>query len=281
MNGDEIWGWLRHLREDELDETIKLCKEVNPHLQTKAVALNVTDAKAVEKLVREVDGEFGGVDVLVCNAGRPPQFLPIFESDPGIWWDTVSISLQHAFLFTRFVLPGMRRRKRGCIVYTASNGAHTNLGIMGSYTLGKLGLVRLAEIVHRENFEDSNIRCFAYHPGRIKTRFFTDFEEKVKGTPQQQKCTNSYVEEDVPLQDKSAQTAYDILHKFEWDTPELAAGLVTALAVGKLDFLSGRFIDANVDIEEYIKNRQEIVKQDLHRVRLHAGLDQFIPRLDY
>jgi hypothetical protein len=137
--------------------------------------------------------------------------------------------------------------------------------------------VRLAEIVHNENYKESNIRCFAYNPGRIKTRFFTDFEDKVKGNQQRR---NSYVEEGVALQDRSAQTAYDILHGVHWDTPELAAGLVTALAAGKLDFMSGRYVDASLDIAEYLKNKQAIIEQDLHRVRLHAGSSMFIPRLD-
>jgi NAD(P)-dependent dehydrogenase (short-subunit alcohol dehydrogenase family) len=120
------------LEQDELEETVRLCKEINPHLQTKVVALNVTDTEAVRRSMHEVEDEFGGVDVLVCNAGRPPQWLRTAESYPYIWWDTVATSLQHAFLFTRLALPGMKKRKRGCIVYTASSGAHANLG-MGSY----------------------------------------------------------------------------------------------------------------------------------------------------
>ncbi|KAL2014635.1 hypothetical protein VTN00DRAFT_2160 [Thermoascus crustaceus] len=131
-----------------------------------------TDPRANPGLATALAGQ----NVLVTGAGRVGRAIAVF---------------------LRILASGrIPRRKRGCIVYTASNGAHTNLGIMGSYALGKLGLVSLAEIVHH----------------------------------------------------KSAQTAYDILHK-------LAAGLVTALAAGKLDFLSGRFIDANVDIEEYIKRR--------------------------
>jgi NAD(P)-dependent dehydrogenase (short-subunit alcohol dehydrogenase family) len=265
------------LEQDELENTVRLCKEINPNLRTKAAALNVTDTGAVQKLIHDAERDFGGIDVLVCNAGRPPQWLAIDESDPSIWWDTVATSLQHAFLFTRFALPSMKKKKSGCIIYTASSGANANR-LMGSYILGKLGQLRLAEIVHNENYKEFNIRCFAYNPGRVRTRFYTDFEDKVKGNPRR---ANSYVDESLANEDKSAQTAYNILHTVEWDTPELAAGLVTALAAGKLDFMSGRYIDASVDIAEYIENGEAIVEQDLHRVRLHAGPDLFIPRLDY
>jgi len=265
------------LEQEEIDGTIRLCKEINPEVKTKSVALDVTDVEKVRKLVEEVEEEFGGVDVLVCNAGRPPQWLSTVESDPKIWWDTVSSSLHGAFLFTRFCLPGMQKRKSGCVIYTSSAGAHSNFG-MGSYTMAKLGLVRLAEIIHNENFKEFNITSFAYHPGRVRTRFFTDFEDAVKG---KQVPKGGYVADGIPHEDKSARTAYEALNKPNWDTPELAAGLVTALASGKLDFMSGRYVDASVDIEEYIKDKEAIKEQDLHRIRLHAAPNLFVPSLDF
>jgi len=85
----------------------------------------------------------------------------------------------------------------------------------------------------------------------------------------------------VRLQDKSAQTAYDILHNVHWDTPELAAGLVTTLATGKLDFMSGRYVNASLGIKVYIKDKEVIIEQDLHRIRLQADSSTFTPRLDY
>lgn len=45
----------------------------------------------------------------------------------------------------------MQRQMSGRIIFTSSIGAHSNLG-MGGYVVGKLGQVRLAEIIHAENF---------------------------------------------------------------------------------------------------------------------------------
>lgn len=74
------------------------------------------------------------------NAGRPPQWLSVGDLGPSIWSDTVSISLQGAFVCTRAVLHIMRKQKKkaGRIVYTSNSGAHFNEG-MGSYTVRKLG----------------------------------------------------------------------------------------------------------------------------------------------
>ena len=265
------------LEQNEVDSTIQDCKAINPELQTKSFALDVTDPIKVEAIVREVEASFGSIDVLVCNAGRPPQWLPTVECDPKIWWDTVAVSLQGAFLFSRYSLPGMQKAGRGAkIIFTSSAGAHSNAG-MGSYTLGKLGMVRLAEILHREN-HDFNIKAFAYNPGRVKTRFFTDFEDVVMGRGIQD---GSYVVEGLAHEDKSAEIAWKALKDVTFDTPELPAGLVTALAAGKLDFMSGRYLDASVNIDEYMRHKEAIVKQDLFRVRLKAGDDVFIPTLEY
>ncbi|PNS16806.1 Peroxisomal hydratase-dehydrogenase-epimerase [Sphaceloma murrayae] len=240
------------IEQEEVDETARLCKEINGRLVTKTKALDVTDATAVQKLMEEIETEFGGPDVVVMNAGRPPQFLHIDESDPGIWWSTVSVSLQGAFLFSRFALPSMKKKKAGRIIFTASAGAHSNSG-MSSYAIGKLGMVRLAETIHAESFQTFGIKAFAYHPGVIRTRFFTDFKDAVEGSVHD----GSYVDKGIPGQDKSAKTAFNALSGATWDSPELPAGLVTLLASGALDFMSGRYVDASVDVNEYRHSQNE------------------------
>ncbi|EXJ54839.1 uncharacterized protein A1O5_12905 [Cladophialophora psammophila CBS 110553] len=261
---------------EEVEETAKLCKDIKPEIKTKVAGFDVKDSDAVNKFIKEVDQEFGSVDVVLMNAGRPPQWLHTVECDPDIWWDTVAVSLQGAFNFARFALPIMQRQKSGVIIFTSSAGAHSNIRL-GSYTMGKLGMIRLAEILHHENFKDYNIKAFAYNPGRVETRFFTDFRDKVQGKSN----PGSYVIEGVPNEDKSAETVVKAFDGVTWDTPQMAAGLVTVLASGKLDFMSGRYLDASRDIEKYIEDEKTIRANDLHRVRLHVADDWFVPTLDF
>ena len=126
------------LEKDQVEETATICKDIFPGLKTKTGVFDVTDPKAVKKFVEEVDSEFGGVDVLLMNAGRPPQWLPVAEGDPDIWWDSVEVSLRGAYNFTRYVVPIMQRQKGGRIVFTSSAGAHSNKGI-SAYIMGKVG----------------------------------------------------------------------------------------------------------------------------------------------
>ena len=220
-----------------------------------AIAVNNTDYEEVAAAMTKVEASFGQIDTLLMNAGRPPQWLGTTESDPGLWWEIVAVSLRGAFNCARAVLPGMQRAKGGRIIFTASNAAHWNRGF-GSYIVGKLGQVRLAETIHAEYSNEYNIKCFAFHPGCIKTRFFIDFENRVKGTDRLDstgdgKVRRSYVTDKLPLEDKSAYNCYMALKDAIWDTTYMAAGLVTVIARGKLDFMSGRYLEAGVDIEKY------------------------------
>lgn len=267
---------LMALELEEVERTSELCRQINPDIEIKVDAFDVKDYPRVDAFVKEADTAFGGIHVLLMNAGRPGQWLPTADCDPELWWDTVAVSLQGSFNFARSVLPVMQKQQEGRIIFTSSSGAHSNFGMSG-YVLGKLGLVRLCEIIHHENFKDYNVKSFAFNPGCVQTRFITDFRDRVEG-----RTTNaSYVTDGALNEDKSAQTAVDALRNAVWDTPELSAGLTTVIAAGKLDFMSGRYLDASKNIAAYKEEEFDIKKQDLHRVRLHVGPDKLIPKLDY
>ncbi len=102
---------LMALELNEVDETASICKKINPDLKTKTAAFDVKDYSKVEEFVNAADKEFGSVDVIFANAGRPPQWLSTLESDPDVWWDTLAVSLQGGFNFARAALPIMKRGK--------------------------------------------------------------------------------------------------------------------------------------------------------------------------
>lgn len=265
------------LEQDELAETERLCCGINQSIRTKTSAANVCDAAAVRSFLEDVVRDFGSIDVVVMNAGRPPQWLPVAEGDTDIWWSTVEVSLRGAYNFTRWALPIMQKQKQGRIIFTSSAGAHSNRGI-SSYILAKLSMVRLAEIIHAENFEQYNIKAFAVHPGAVPTQFYHEFKNKVEGRTENLR----YISATADGEQKSAETAVSFFAKAKaWDTPYLAAGMMTVLASGQLDFLSGRYVDSALKVEDLLKNANEIKAKDLYRVRLHAGDGQLIPVLDF
>ncbi|CAH0024378.1 unnamed protein product [Clonostachys rhizophaga] len=250
----------------EVEETARLARIINPSITVKSAAFDVRDFDAVHAFVEGIVHEFGRIDVVFMNAGRPPQWLPLHESEPTIWWDTVTVSLQGSFNFARAAIPFMREASEGGrLIFTSSLGAHLTEGA-GSYTIGKLGTTRLAEILHHEN-KDVGIKTFSIHPGVINTRFYSDFAHAVEGKLASD--GSSYVSDKVPGDIKSAKNVVDFFKDKSFDTPQMPAGMVVVLASGRLDFLSGR-------VARYLANKEQILREDIYRVKL-IGINQFLP----
>lgn len=104
-----------------------------------AVAADVSDGAAVAGMVAAIEQKLGPVDVLVNNAGvaiiRNIDELTEEEFD-----QTIAVNLKSAFLCTRAVLPGMRKRKWGRIVNISSGAARGAGGIGPHYNASKAGL---------------------------------------------------------------------------------------------------------------------------------------------
>jgi 3-oxoacyl-[acyl-carrier protein] reductase len=104
-----------------------------------AIAADVSNARAVEEMVRSAEAELGPVDLLVNNAGVaiPRDLDGLTEED---FDRTLAVNLKGAFLCTRAVLPGMRARRWGRVV-NISSGAARGAGVIGPhYNASKAGL---------------------------------------------------------------------------------------------------------------------------------------------
>jgi 3-oxoacyl-[acyl-carrier protein] reductase len=100
---------------------------------------DLRDAAATESLVDAVEAELGPVDILAANAGlsRPG---PYEDVDAALFDETLAVNLRAPFLLARRVLPGMRERGYGRILFTSSVAALTG-GIIGPhYAASKAGL---------------------------------------------------------------------------------------------------------------------------------------------
>jgi 3-oxoacyl-[acyl-carrier protein] reductase len=104
-----------------------------------AFVADLRDPAAPEQLVDAVERELGPVDVLAANAGLG-RVTPYEEVDAGLFDETLAVNLRAPFLLARQVLPGMRERGFGRILFTSSVAALTG-GIVGPhYAASKAGL---------------------------------------------------------------------------------------------------------------------------------------------
>lgn len=136
-----------------------------------AVAADVSDSRSVAELVSAVERELGPIDILMNNAGiarrQPPE--SITELD---WNELISVNLTSSFLMTQAVLPGMRARRWGRLIYLSSVAAQIG-GIVGPHyaasKAGMLGLMRAyASLLAKEG-----ITANAIAPALIETEMVT------------------------------------------------------------------------------------------------------------
>ena len=131
------------------------------------IAMDVTDERAVDSGVAEVVSQFGGVDVLVSNAGI--QIVhPLEEFSYAEWKKMMSIHLDGAFLTTRACLPHMYRAGRGSLIYMGS--VHSKLAsvLKAPYVTAKHGLIGLAKTMAKEGAAHG-VRANMICPGFVRT----------------------------------------------------------------------------------------------------------------
>ena len=104
---------------------------------------------AIAAMIAEAESEFGSVDILVNNAGI--QFVSPIEDFPVEKWDAIiAINLSAAFHAIRAALPGMKARKWGRIINTASAHALVASPFKSAYVAAKHGIAGLTKTVALE-----------------------------------------------------------------------------------------------------------------------------------
>ncbi len=132
------------------------------------IAMDVTSEQQVEAGFAKLASSFGGIDILVSNAGI--QIVePIDQFDFGKWKTMLAIHLDGAFLTTRAALRLMYAQKRGgSVIYMGSVHSKEASVLKAPYVAAKHGLIGLAKVVAKEGAKHgvrSNVIC----PGFVRT----------------------------------------------------------------------------------------------------------------
>jgi len=150
-------------------------EEVNDTLQRitssggRAVAVvgDVSDPQDAARMVHEADTHFGGLHILVNNAGLQEE-TPFLELDADTWRKQLSVDLDGAFLMTSEACRVMAPRGSGVIINITSVHEHQPRPGYAAYCAAKAGLGMLTKVVARE-LADRGIRAVAVAPGAIET----------------------------------------------------------------------------------------------------------------
>ena len=132
-------------------------------------ACDVSDRAAVDALGAEVATGWGGVDVLVNNAGTNTNPRAVGAVDPDDWDHTIAINLTGVFNMVRAVLPGMRQKEDGVIITVSSIAGLRASKLAGAaYSASKHGAVALTHSINEEEVAHG-IRACAICPGEVET----------------------------------------------------------------------------------------------------------------
>ncbi len=187
--------------------------------------VDVADENGVRGMVARTREFFGGLDLLVNNAGISPKHQgkkqTLWEMSTAEWDKVMAVNIRGAFLCCRYAVPEMIERGGGAIVNVASQAAKAGSLITGChYVISKAGVVGLTKILARETAE-YGIRVNAVAPGRIDTPMIWDVPPEV----------NEQVRKNIPLKR---------LGKPE----EVADGIIFLLAQSS-SFITGFVMDIN------------------------------------
>jgi 3-oxoacyl-[acyl-carrier protein] reductase len=142
--------------------------------------VDVTSAEAMRRLGEEVVEEFGGIDVMVNNAGITRDTLLLSMTDEQ-WDQVIRVNLRGVFLGTQVAAKAMLRARSGSIINLASvSGMMGNAG-QANYAASKAGVIGLTKTAAKE-LAKRGIRCNAVAPGFIATEMTDALPDKVKET---------------------------------------------------------------------------------------------------
>ena len=132
------------------------------------VRTDVTREEEIRNMVQAAVDAFGGIDVLVNNAGGGNAGQDVLDADLSLWEEVVERNLKSVYLCCRAAIPAMIERGGGSIVSISSVNALACLGGFPAYSAAKGGIISLTRVLAVQ-YGRKDIRVNVICPGTIDT----------------------------------------------------------------------------------------------------------------
>ncbi len=133
-----------------------------------AIACDVSQYREVEAAVAACVDGFGGLDVLINNAGVIEPISHLASADPEEWGNVIDINLKGVFHGMRAAMPVMQAAGGGSILTISSGAAHGPVEAWSHYCASKAAAAMLTRCVDKEA-ADKGIRAIGLSPGTVAT----------------------------------------------------------------------------------------------------------------
>ncbi|CZR53668.1 related to reductase [Phialocephala subalpina] len=214
-------------REDRLQASAAAILEIAPLTKVQYEIAGITDSDALDKAFKSLASSSGGkLDILVANAAYMTIPISILTADPTTWWLTLETNVKGTFNSIRSFVP--LAAKSSLVINISSAAGHVPASVGGAgglsaYVTSKIAGAKMVEYLGAEGRE-SGIRGVNVQPGLVETEMGKKNEGAV------------------------------------WmDSVDLPGDFCVWLASEEAEFLNGRYVWANWDVEELKERKGEIL----------------------
>ena len=153
--------WICDADTNNLEQSLK----ENPHWN--GTPCDVSDENQVDQLFKEMSDSFGGLEILVNNAGIAGPTAPVEEIDPDEWRRSVGVNLNGAFYCTRLATPLLKNAPKASIINISSVAGRLGFARRLPYASTKWAMIGFTESLTKE-LGPSGIRVNALLPGIVE-----------------------------------------------------------------------------------------------------------------
>ena len=139
--------------------------------------VDVTDFDKIEKAIKDLEKDFGKIDIFVNNAGMTGMNAKVWEYPIVEWKKVIELDLNSAFYCCKAIVPHMIKNNYGRIVNIASIAGKEGNPNASAYSSAKAGVIGLTKSLGKE-LADKNIAVNCVTPAAAKTRIFDQMTEE-------------------------------------------------------------------------------------------------------
>ncbi len=135
--------------------------------------VDVTAADQVQEMVKRTVAEFGGLHVMLCNAGGGLTSRPLVNDDPDEWQNTIALNLTSVFHCVQAAVPVMTEQGGGKSLVMGSGTGHVPTPGGSAYSVAKAGVAQLVRVLAQEVWRHG-IDVNEIVPGPVATELTKD-----------------------------------------------------------------------------------------------------------